>query len=178
MPWYQKADDVLLDLIDETISRYHPDLLACELDVTAIFAMPNRNDDGEIVRPAISVRGYQALATIKQLSLKDRVAGRGDVELLVDGEAWSKMTKKRRIALLDHEFFHLEVQRDADNQVKSDDIGRPLFKMRKHDIQIGWFDAIVQRHGDYSQEAIQAKDLFEGARHQLYFPFAVAAKYD
>jgi hypothetical protein len=50
-----------------------------------------------------------------------------------------------------------------------DDLGRPKLRMRKHDINFGWFNQVAKRHGSASQERIQARMILDEAG-QFYWP--------
>ena len=102
--------------------------------------------DGEIVDPAISVNGYPALAKIKINSLEDRVQGKADATITIDGNHWDEWPTPRLDAILDHELTHLELRVDKDGALIRDDCGRPVLRMRRHDFQIGGFHSVAERH--------------------------------
>src|ERR1019366_9477538 len=64
------------------------------------------------------------------------------------------LSETRRLALLDHELTHLVLRCDEDG-LKHDDIGRPTFKIKQHDFDLGGFAEVVERHGEASVEALQ-----------------------
>ena len=82
------------------------------------------------------------------------------------------MDDAKKDALLDHELYHLEVQRNKHGKPKLDCNRRPKLTMRLHDRQYGWFDEIAQRHGSASIECQQAMGLYLAGK-QTYFQFAL-----
>lgn len=59
----------------------------------------------------------------------------------------------------------------------NDDLGRPKLKMRKHDVEIGWFKIIAERHGAHSIERQQAKIIFD-TMGQSFWPGLVSQHTD
>lgn len=163
---YSKAPPEFRGLIGEVLQKYHPDLCDMKLLVDAMFVYASRDADGQPTGPALSGKsGYPAAAQISVTRLKDRVMGRGDCEMLVDGDRCVKWSRDAQIALIDHEIEHLEFTGNVD------DIGRPKLKIRPHDVEFGWFDSVARRHGDTSFEVTQAKRFFcQRSLRQLYLP--------
>jgi hypothetical protein len=154
MAHYDTAPDEIIDLINETIEEFHPDLVEAQCTVDAILAF---DDKGGF---PVKAGGYPALACIKITSLKNRVKGMADAEITIDAEAFKNMNALQQKALIDHELYHLIVARDKENNIKTDDANRPKLRMRKHDHQMGWFKAIAIRHKQNSPEVYQANLLW------------------
>lgn len=150
---YDTAPEDIIALINETITEYHPDLVEADVHVSAILAY---NDKTHPVKAG----GYPALACIKNISLKDRIKGMADAEITIDAEAYKAMNELQQKALIDHELYHLEVQRDKDDNIKTDDAERPKLRMKKHDYQFGWFREIALRHKQNSPEVLAATFLW------------------
>lgn len=159
---YSKADDDIREIAEALMDEHHNDLRDAGVRIDFLFA---QCDDG----PAVTLGGYACAAVVKINSLKDRVTGMGDAQIVLDEEKWSDMSEAERNALLDHELHHLIV-REKDGGYERDSHGRPRLKMRKHDRQFGWFDAIAKRHGSNAIEVQQAKTLWDQSG-QTYFPF-------
>lgn len=153
---YEECPEEVADQADAVLRKYHGDLHDAEVSVKFLFAI---NPDG----PAVKHKGWPAAAVIRINPLKDRVAGAKDCTLTIDKGWWEGHDDKECTALLDHEFTHLELKRDKkDDAVKTDDIGRPMLKMRKHDFEVGGFYEIGTRHGISAPEVeivahVQAK---------------------
>lgn len=170
MPTYQKADEEVEEIAKGILERFesHAPLVEAEVKFDFIFAFPTLNDEGEPTGDAIKKNGVKALGLCRIINLKDRTMGRGDVEILIDHPWWEDATDEQREALLDHELHHASVKL-KNGVVQRDDLQRPLIKLRKHDIEIGWFDIIALRHGAASLERTQAKSLADEVG-QLYWP--------
>lgn len=65
------------------------------------------------------------------------------------------MTPDQRVAMLDHEWAHIEVTRDAEGSIQRNDDGYVKLRTRKHDWQIGGFNDVVARHPDVALELCQ-----------------------
>lgn len=146
------------------LKKFHPDLAKVKVAIEYLFI----SHDGE--GPALKLHGYACAAVVRIIPLKDRVAGRGDAEIVIDRDGWDNLPDASKDALLDHELTHLVLQKDRNRKPKADDAGRPALKMRLHDQQLGWFDDVARRHGEASMEIRCARDLI-AKRGQLYFQF-------
>lgn len=169
---YFKADDSVKTIIGDVIRQWHPDLMKSQITIGILFAVSAKDD-----QPAIKEAGYAVDGTIKIVPLKDRVTKCFDVEIILDGDAWKTKSEKHRIAFIDHLLSRLELKKptkqknkksDAvhgededreehdseDNQeYLTDDIGRPVFKMRKCDWNAGLgFRDVVERHKLFAPE--------------------------
>jgi hypothetical protein len=162
MKTYETCPQSVADRVAALIKKSYPDLINCNTKVDLLFV--STNSDG----PALCLHGYPCAAVVRALRSKDRAAGRGDAEIVIDRVGYEAMTDLRRDALLDHELYHLEVALDRAQRYKVDGEGRPILKMRKHDREFGWFDEIARRHGENSFEIRQARNLL-GEQGQLYF---------
>lgn len=161
---YERAGESITGVVDLMMQKYHHDLQSLEVKVDVLMA---RNAEGD----AVTLGGYPCQAKVRVIGLKDRAAGRGDAEIIIDELNWDGLTSKQRDALIDHELEHLEpVINPKNNKPKRDDLDRPKLKIKKHDWQIGWFDSIAKRHGDHSAEKQQAFAL-QAESGQLYFDF-------
>jgi hypothetical protein len=148
------------------MEQFHGELAAYEVKVDLLYAS---TDDPE--KPAVTLGGYPCYATVRITTAKERAKGHGDAEILIARDKYEEMSDEVRNALIDHELEHLQLKKMKGGDVKRDDHGRPVLKMKKHDHQFGWFNDVARRHGDYSIEMQQAKRLMN-ADGQLYFGFA------
>jgi len=172
MSTYEKARDSheVHDMIGDLCEKYHGELNDTNVTIGVVFAFGTRSAKGKILTPALKHHGVPAAAIVKINSLKARVEGLPDATIFIDGDEWVDWTAERKHAVLDHELCHLTVAHDKDDFVKSDDLGRPILKMRPHDFEVGWFREIANRHGEASLEVEQAKSL-ANPRGQLLFPW-------
>lgn len=168
--FYVKPDAAQMATILEALTLYHGRLQKIDLRLAVLMVHEEKNqEEGELV-PALTLHGIPALAISKVLPLKLRAHGLPDVEILFDGDAWQRLSKPRRMAVIDHELTHFEPQLDDAGVLKVDDLGRPKVKMRHHDHNFGWFDEVARRHKVESIEVRQAV-AFADEHGQFYFPF-------
>ena len=155
----------------------HPELKAAGVTVGLLFAHGPRNKDGDLKGPALKFYGYQVLSKGKVNSLKDRVEGKPDATVLLDGDEWPLLPDAERAAIIDHELTHLTVIRLSGDEFKTDDIGRPKIKFRLFDIVVGGFAETVTRHGE-NAAAYQQLEAIAHQHGQLLFPFMRAELLD
>ncbi len=172
MTVYQKADQDLLQAVQETMEQYHGELADTGVTVKVLLAYGPTDKNGDLTGPALHSHGSPALAKIKITSLRDRAAGMADALMELDGDQIEEWSYEQLIAIIDHELEHLQLVVDSENTVKRDDLDRPRLTIRRHDWQFCWFDVIARRHGENAPEVIQAKKLVEesGELYQLYLP--------
>jgi hypothetical protein len=180
MPIYEQPALQMLLLLDEVKRLYHGRLNDHEVRVDLLVAKAKEDKNGDATGPALRLHGYQANAIVRITSYKDRVLGRGDAEIVVDGDMWHLWSRDQQMALLDHEMEHIEViVKDVMNdagmlttELQRDDASRPKLRLKKHDFQVGWFDSVARRHGEASFEVSQARELLEDQEvRQIYFPW-------
>lgn len=162
----EASEDVLIS--QEQMTRQHHEELST-VKIGALFIY-----DDEEPNQVLMHQGYRAAAMVRACSLRERASGTPDAVIIIDRACWLEMSKLQRDALIDHELMHLELVVDEQTgKTKFDAIGRPKLRMRKHDHQFGWFDAVALRHKEASIEVSQARQLI-AATGQLYFDFGGA----
>lgn len=162
---YKKAPAHFKQVVGDLMRTVHCDLMDHKTRVDMLLVFAPTDAEGSPVGPALSDRGVPCLAKVSIVKLKDRVLGRGDAEILLDGDSAKNWDDDRLRSILDHELTHLELTGAVD------DIGRPKFKIRPHDVDLGWFDACARRNGRKSIEVRQAEALFGShSWRQLYLP--------
>jgi hypothetical protein len=171
MPTYQKANKSVHQLAAQLIGRYpdHKPLEAVELKLDLVFAFADTDEDGRPLNDALTKNGLKSLGVTRAVPLKDRALGRGDAEIALDGDWWKTASGDEQAALLDHELHHISLKADKNGNIKYDDLNRPLIKLRKHDVEVGWFKLIAERHGSASIERQQAKAIMD-SQGQFYWP--------
>jgi len=158
-------------MADEILRQFetHQPLIDSGVTVDLVFAYAEKDEKtGEPIGDALSKNGVKALGICRKIPLKDRAMGRADAEISIDGDWWEDSTDEERRALLDHELHHIAVKIDKRGLVR-DDLGRPVLQLRKHDFEVGWFKVIAARHGDNSQERLQARHVM-GLMGQYFWP--------
>lgn len=178
MSTYEKCPESVSEMAAEILCEFesHKPLLDARVTTDYVFAYCDKDEDGNPVENAVAIkhRGVRALAVTRKTSLKQRALGNADAEITIDGDWWEEAGLSEQKALLDHELHHLELKTNEDGDCK-DDLGRPLLKLRPHDVDVGWFKLIAERHGVHSQERIQAKIILDNAG-QYFWPELLAAR--
>jgi hypothetical protein len=167
MATFTRSPQSRLDQVLSVIAECYPDLhdlcdaekhrFPVTFDLLDVFADQDAN--GEPKGPAIKHHGRAVHADIRAVSKADRALGRGDVLIRFDGDHWEDMSEADQLALIDHELRHLNPLRTKDEAWKKDDLGRQLFAMHDHDVEVGWFIDVAQRRGEASIEVQQAKRI-------------------
>lgn len=171
MATFRKCDQPVSDMANAILTRFesHKPILNARVRIDYVFAYGERDDEGNLISRALVKGGVPALGITRKLPLKDRAMGRGDAEIALDHDHWSTLTEAQQEALLDHELHHIQVKTNKSGVAKTDDLNRPLLTLRKHDVEVGWFNVIAERHQHNSTERIQAAQVMEAAG-QLYWP--------
>lgn len=142
------------------MEQYRQPLKSAGVTLTVIMCSGPRDQNGDVCGPAITVGGYQAMASIKITNLEQRSTGLGDAILKIDQDRVDELSEAQRVALWDHELSHLDIVLDDGGAVKRDDLGRPKLKARKHDIQIGGFSEVIAKHKQHALEALQVQEAW------------------
>ena len=173
MPTYKKCSptndgDEVLKMAKALIAAIEPLQPLEKVRVDFVWAYADLDDEGQPCNDAITLRGHRAYGLSKIINLKDRAKGNGDAEILIDHDFWVTIPEAQQRALLDHELNHIQVCVTKTGVAKLDDLGRPKLKLRKHDIEVGWFSSVAQRHGVHSMEQIQAKQILDSDGQYLW----------
>jgi hypothetical protein len=161
MATYERAGEDVKEMANAILCEFetHKPLLNARVTVDYLFAMPDIDEQtGEPIGDAITHGGYPCLGLCRKISLKDRAKGMADVEITLDKHWWESASEAEQRGLLDHELHHIAIKIDKRGLVR-DDLGRPVIQLRKHDVQVGWFKEVAARHGDSSQERLQARQI-------------------
>lgn len=169
MPIDKVSDPQVLRIFDDMKERYHSPLVACEVTIGLEWVSRREGDDSG--KPLLKLHGVPCAAIVRITSEENRRWGAPDAVIKIDRDWWQAHDDEEREALADHEMEHLELARDSDDVIKSDDLGRPLLKMKPHDMEFGWFASIARRHGSKSNEVRQAVMIRE-TYGQLLFLFS------
>ncbi|HEY1187697.1 MAG TPA: putative metallopeptidase [Gemmata sp.] len=164
---YHIADADVLTLVARVMERYRPRLHQAAVRIGVLMA---HNSDA----PAVKHGGYPASATIRVVSLKDRVTKEYDAEMMIDAREFEGLRERQQQALIAHELHHLDTvdlsrdelaARDDGDPVtwKTDDLGRPKLKLVKGDWHAGdGFRVVVQEFG---ADAIEFENIARAKAH-------------
>lgn len=151
----------LYEMLNELIGQHHQHLLDARIGLAWRYGWTEDQD------------GRLKLGQAKKLSDFDREfrtesGDEIDLVILLNFEAWNHgdFTKEQQLALLDHELCHFQVAVDDDGELKTDDRGRIIYRIRGHDVEE--FTEIVARHGiwkrdleKFAKQAAKAAGLFD-----------------
>lgn len=172
MATFKRCDKSVSDMAARLMEEFdsHQSLVDNEVRIDFLFAYGDRDETtGGLISNALQKAGMKCLGITRKLPLKDRAKGLGDAEICLDGDYWEEADEPERRSLLDHELQHLVSTLDRD------DLGRPIIKLRKHDVEVGWFKEVAARHGNHSQERIQAAKLMD-TYGQFFWPGIVESR--
>lgn len=155
--YYVVAPDEVMAIAESVIREHHNTLNKAGLTIGYLFAHADKDEEGNPKGPSIQHNGYAVAAVVRIVNLRDRVAGLPDVMIVIDGDQWPEWSAERRRAILDHELTHIRLTD------KTDDADRPKVKLRKHDIMIGGFYEVIERH----KEAAVELELLSEAGKQI-----------
>lgn len=98
------------------------------------------------------VDGHIVLGRCVKISDLQKEMAEWDFVIVLNKEVWESIefTREKKLALIDHELCHAAAAEDSEGERKYDDRDRPVFRIRKHDIEE--FVAIVHRHGCYKRD--------------------------
>lgn len=151
---YTDLDRTDLDLFNEVMATYRPDLLSFDVRIKPVM-VKKVDKDGEVT-PALKLAGAPVAGLARVTSLKQRFLGHPDGIVELDGAAWSNKPVETRRALIHHELHHFIVKMDPeaenDHAVLLDDVGRPKLTLRPDDWLMTGFYAIVEKHGEFAGE--------------------------
>lgn len=145
---YSKPGPDLVVFVANVMEDYHDLLFNHGVRVDVLWAESSDDD-----APSLKHNGYPVHAVTKINDVKARLRGLADATIVIDKDAWDVTPEPRRVARIDHELTHVDVQLDEAGRPKLDDAGRPKLKLRPHDFQVGVFDAVIGRHGADSDDA-------------------------
>lgn len=156
MPTHDKAGPADVAMMEGVMHLYHRRLVDSGVTVGLLVARKAKAGGDS---SALKLHGYPCAAVARVTKFKERLYGAPDCEITLDAATWEALPDADRAALLDHELTHFEPAYDKDKQLKSDDRGRPVLKLRLHDVQVGWFAEVAARHGKASYEVKQATEV-------------------
>ena len=170
---YDEGNPEDYGLLEQVIEASHPALAELDLRFGIVRVGAAINRKGDATGPALKVLGSPCMAAIKLVSIKDRVHKKVDVEILLSEQEWGKVNEKVQLATLDHAVSHLEILRDKNGAAKTDDDGVTQLRIKKHDVLIGLFHDVVDRHGQSAVEldALQSVVHILWEKDQGYFPW-------
>lgn len=126
-------------LMEEMRAKHHPDIQSARIALAWRKGF-KPDPDGRLIL------GRCIKASDLQRELVDF-----DFVILLNREVWDDpgFVRAKKLALIDHELCHADRAYDNDGP-RCDSRGRPVWRIRKHDIEE--FQCIVDRHGCYKRD--------------------------
>lgn len=145
-------------LLREIVDEHHEEL--CDARIALAWNFSWKTDvDGRLI-----------LGKCKKASDLDRELAPYDFVIILNEDFWRNpvVTDAQRRVLLDHELCHACRALDDELEPVIDVRGRPVFRIRKHDIEE--FTDIVQRHGIYLHDLERFAKALEATKATPLFP--------
>lgn len=173
MPTYKKVPQKVTNLVKQRVANEYASFLEVQVkfDVLFAFGATKESEAGEVVTsPALKDRGHPVLGKVKVCSAADRAKGTGDVEIVLDGDAWANLEDEQQVALVDRMLAHFELITNVDSEQQYDSNKRPKIRKNWGDYMLYGFIDVAERHGEHSIEVKQLAELSTGDS-QLLFGF-------
>lgn len=159
-----KPDEVILagqpyELLNEIRAEYHFD--TTEANIALAWRKGTKpNADGHLVL------GRCVKASDLQRELVDY-----DFVIVLNKEVWEdpEFDRDKKLALLDHELCHAARAVDEDGEPKIDSKGRPVWRVRGHDIEE--FTEIVHRRGTWKRDLEKFAEVILAKKAPLLLAF-------
>jgi hypothetical protein len=141
----------IYSLLEELVVAHHEDLL--DARIALAWCMSWRPD----------VDGRQTLGKCMKATDLHRELAPFDFVILLNREFYThaRVTAHHRRALLDHELNHAARQHDAKGEPLVDERGRPVYRLRKHDLEE--FAVIAERYGCWKGDLVVFAQALERA---------------
>jgi hypothetical protein len=145
-------------LLRDVRDKWHPDLEGAKIALAWRKRLKADKD------------GHLMLGKCMKASDLQRELVNWDFVILLNEEVFqdTAFTLEKRIALIDHELCHATRQLDRFYAPATDEYGRSVWRMRKHDIEE--FRCIVERHGCYKKDLEAFAQVLLKHAGNLVFP--------
>jgi hypothetical protein len=132
----------MYDLLYRIVADHHEDLDRTQVRIALAWATSWKAD----------VDGRLMLGKCKKATDLDRELAPYDFVILLNRDFWQnpRVTDVQRRALLDHELMHAAVVYDDQGDLKTDERGRQVYRIRKHDLEE--FSDIASRYGCWKRD--------------------------
>src|SRR3990167_2964879 len=129
------GNDAIYEMLDGLIEKHHEHLTNARIALAWNLTW-HPDVDGRVT-----------LGKCKKASDLDRELAPFDFVILLRQAFFedAEVSDAQRLALLDHELSHAEVELDQDGEPKRDTKDRVVYRTRKHDLEE--FSSVVRRHG-------------------------------
>lgn len=128
----------LYAMVTDVLTRWHGHLNSPHV---LLFWQANWSTDKD---------GHTKLARISLSNDRLKELVEHDIIIDLNKELWNTLGNDKQIAVMDHEFCHVDILESEDGVPKQDERGRTCYRMRRHDLEE--FNIVVKRHGCYMQD--------------------------
>jgi hypothetical protein len=130
-----KTDHEVYNMIGELISQFHSQLADAKIVCCWMYDIKPDKDGNLRLGQCMKAGGVH------------REIHGYDFIILLNYNVWNNVeyTSEQKKAQLDHELTHADVTLDKDGEEKLDEKGRPVWRVRKHDVED--FSEIIKRYG-------------------------------
>lgn len=147
----------------DVMEKYHRELFDNGLTVTIFMVTKVDKFGNRSGEPALKKSGQEVAATIRKANQRELKLGSGDIIVEVDEVAWDDLSVSQSVALFDHELCHIGLKLDKDGVIELTPDNRPKLQMIHHDVEVGVFFAVIERHGSNSLDLLNSNHLYVGA---------------
>ncbi len=115
------------------------------------------SSDNEKEEHPLKANGWPQREITSIIPLLQRVDKRADAQILICLKSWESLTDNQRRALIDRAITSLQVEKDENGFIITDDAGRPKLSLRLPDYRMSGFRSIAKRYGADAIEVMDAQ---------------------
>lgn len=158
-----EKDHSLYDLMHGLVSKHHPHIK--DARIVLVWRYGWRED----------VDGGLKLGTATKASDLNAQLGDYDFAISLNHDVLNSADwqEAQTVALLDHELCHCTYAVDEDGVKRTDETGRTVWRLRKHDIEE--FREVIERNGLYKADLVKFAESIADAKPLPLFEDAEAA---
>ena len=138
--FFDVPDESTVSILEDVMNEYHTELVNAKVNVGIIICRKETKE-------GFSLEAFPpALARVRPTPRKQRLYCEHDAIIEICHLRWENSSTATKKAIIDHELTHLQV-REKNGEAIIDDLGRPLLRMRKDEIDLTAFPEVISRHG-------------------------------
>lgn len=142
---YYEAKTTDNNMMTEIINRHYSVLANHEVNISIIFV--DRDDNDTANKPLIMEKGHFMPASVRVVSVKERLKNDADAEIYVDYEYWTEVNDNTKKSIIDGCLSRIEVKRDRDGKSTPDIYGRVQLKITHPEVYFYCNPTISDRYG-------------------------------
>jgi hypothetical protein len=161
---YQPASAELLGVVKQIMERFHNDQFRSGAEPVVLMATDS-------AKPPVKWNGVETIARVRKIPQRDRAAGLGDFEVIIDKAKWEARNRYQRLAVIDEALCYvhpyLSEVTDGDGETAAferDAGGRPRLKITPPGFAAFGFAEVIERHGVNAEGYGRALAAYQEAR--------------